>query len=1018
MPNQSPVQEVMIHPGMSEAVDARMLPLAPAARPRLVQNLRVRQGQRFEKRPGALTTSTEGLPTVGSACFVGEWNGVAVCGAVSDEKLTPYTNHDLYAHNGVASARWQWMGRYGACVPHRQFTVSARARALTTLEEGAVAVDGLLYVVSNDQSGAANYISVMEMTAEGTVLRTTGLASEDSPRLIWTGVLLLLITNAAGTVKIRTLNLTTYVFGAATNLPTAALATTTSIDASRLLGTNDWLLCYARTTTELLCLRLSGHSVVNSADVTTTSTPTLYSIAGKSGEKLFVVYADGAVAQFTRFDDDLTNASEVSIQSNSATEAWGTQFVLVRAYTSTYHFLLGGYDTSASTPTGLVTPFTYSTRYDVTGSPSSGWVTTKIWHFQPIAKPIALGDTASARAQVYCWCGSGQGSWAEVSQVRTVLLVFEQQLPWLAGLSYEHQHYINTIGRALGSVADLGDGRFATIIPWRDPGKFAGFDCAVFSLSLPATSVAQAHRFTETAGGSLLISGGILSDVTEAQERGNTYFLQENGFAHAPLVRPELAAGAGLTDATAYTYVACYRRIDEQGRVTRSPASAPVAVTTTTGNQQVTVYITTLGVSNRRSMAGETVVAEVYRAVNGGPYYYVGASTTVFVAAESISYTDAATDASIIDDDGTLDAEGAQPDAPSGARLLRVWGPRLGVVGWNEFEVQLSKYYRQDTGYEFVDDDAFRVRSPLPITALGWLDGAGVIFTKRKVLICTGDGPDDRGGGFFDEPRELAATVGADSPHVVEVPQGLIYKGAGTLWLLPRGFGPPQAIGDDIQETLASFPYLRSASRCSNPDDDVTHFVLASSDLPAATTKVAIWDNRLGAWSLDDIDGEVGAAGVVNGVFTWMLPSWDALADVPVRKLSTASTQDLTANGAASFIESRIGFGDWRPFGVTGWGNFRRLCVHLEAIASCIAKLDVSVDHGNAATVTKTFSAASGAKYIEYAFANDKGTALRVDLYDAQNSGQTAGVVWHGLSFEAIQGDGMRRVDGTSERFA
>jgi hypothetical protein len=1013
MAHSDKYQDVIIKPGMSEAIDARLLPMGT---PRLLQNVRTRTAARFEKRPGSLAMVTTGLPTVGSACFVGEWNGVAVCGVANDESLSGFDTLDLFAHNGVDSARWTWMGRYGACVPERQFTVAARANSAMYQDEGAVAVDGLLYVIYNDETGAGDDVQVVEMTPEGTRLRMTRVASEDSPRLINAGGTIRLITNSSGTIRIRALNLTTFAFGSPTDLPTAAAASSTTLDASPVgAGSNDWLLCYARTATKLLCLRISGAIVEASADVTTTDPPTRYSIAGSGdSEKVFVVYSDDAVAQYTAFDADLTNPAEYTIQTEGATETWAGQFVLVRTDVSEYHVLLGGYDDSATTPTALNTPFTYSARVTAAGVM---WTAFKVWHFQPITKPLRLG--ADDDSQVYCWCANGNASadWGDAIQTRFVLLVFEQTTAWLAGLSYEHQHRISA-GWA-GSIADLEDGRFAAILPWSDPGKFSGLDCAVFSLSLPSTSVAQAHRFTESAGGALLISGGILSDVSEPQTRASTSFLQENGFAHAPMLVLELAAGTELTDGEEYTYVARYRRIDALGRVQVSPASTPVSITTTTGNERVTVYITTLGVSNRRYAAGETVVAEVYRSWNGGPYYYVAASSSVFANDNSIDYLDSSSDASIVDDDGTLDVEGAQPDAPSGARLLRVWGPRLAVVGWNEREVQLSKYYRQDTGYEFVDDDAFRVRSPLPIVAIGCLDGVGVIFTQRRILICTGEGPDDRGMGYFDEPRELPAVVGADSPHVVEVAEGLIFKGAGTFWLLPRGFGPPQPIGDAVQDTLASYPYLRAAFRCSNADDDCTHFVLASSDLPAATTVVLVYDNRMGSWSRDDIAGEVGAAGQVDGNFTWLLPTWDAAADIPAREFSTAAFQDYTAAGASAFIERRIEFGDWRPAGIIGQARLGRIGILGEyggTVTPPTLEAVITVDGSAETARSYAMSGTAGSvAYREIVPTKQAGTAFQLSIYDAYNAGYVQTHAINALGIEIDTEPGLRR-PGDGER--
>jgi hypothetical protein len=243
-----------------------------------------------------------------------------------------------------------------------------------------------------------------------------------------------------------------------------------------------------------------------------------------------------------------------------------------------------------------------------------------------------------------------------------------------------------------------------------------------------------------------------------------------------------------------------------------------------------------------------------------------------------------------------------------------------------------------------------------------------------------------------------------------------MYKAAGTIWLLPRGFGAPAPVGDDIQGTLATYPYLRAAVLCANADDDCTHFVLATSDLPAATTIVAVWDNRLNAWSLDDIAGEVGAAGSVDGKFSWLLPSWTSANHQPARYLeaNSGTWYDRSATGTTSFIESRIGFGDWRPAGPLGWCRFNKLQIHGECADGFTLKLNVTVNAGSADaqvvyTKTSDFTTA-GQFYREHRPHPEQGNSWRFDIYDAELSGKTAGLVLHSLAFEAEEDPGLMRL--------
>jgi hypothetical protein len=61
--------EIQIRPGMSEATDSRMLPMHPQATPRLLQNLRFRQLNRAEKRPGTADLDTTDFPSAGYGCW-------------------------------------------------------------------------------------------------------------------------------------------------------------------------------------------------------------------------------------------------------------------------------------------------------------------------------------------------------------------------------------------------------------------------------------------------------------------------------------------------------------------------------------------------------------------------------------------------------------------------------------------------------------------------------------------------------------------------------------------------------------------------------------------------------------------------------------------------------------------------------------------------------------------------------------------------------------------------------------
>jgi hypothetical protein len=996
-------QDVLIKPGMDEAIDPRMLPMGTPSR---LENVRTRTAARFDKRPGTTALVATGLQPTGYAAWMGDWNGQPVA-AVEDARGIG-ASPQVYAYGG---GRWNDLGDHSHAVPLRRFGLAGGDNASLYKEMDATAANGLIYAAYVDIAAAELFVT--EATPEGTVLRTLQLPSERSPRLVWTGELLLLVTNASATVKVRTIDLTDFTTGAATNLATAANGSSTILDTyvpeSGAVG--PWLLCYATSSTNLKVIRLADHTITFQADITTTSTPDLYCVAGIEATSIVAAYADGQDAQATIFSWSLTGASEITLQTATGSEDFIFQFVMVPTDTDEYAVLMGGLDSAPK----LATPFTYWERFDTAGTQGGA---TKLWHFAPASKPMRVGPDGDA--SVYAWCTNGIGDWDDlaISQGRHVLVKFRNTAggPQVAGISYEHQARVSSGTVHVAGFADLGDGRYAVPLSWGDPGKFCGVDCAVFTLAGPETSVSMAHRHTENSGGALFVSGAALGDVSEPPH-SHAYMIAENNFAHAPMVSITLATGGSMTAGQAYRYLACFRRIDGLGRVTRSAGSIVATGVVATGTYtKVNAFITTLGVSNRWGLAGEPVVAELYRSWDGGPFYYHSATTSVEPSTTGIVLVaDTSSDLSLIDDDGTFDDTGAQNEPPSGARLIKTWGTRMAAVGWREDTVQVSKTYRSDTTWDFTDDDAFRVRVPDPITALGWMDGAGVIFTAKTPYIVTGDGPDDRGNGFFSDPRPLPTVCGADSPHVVETNEGLMYRGGGTIWLMPRGFGPPVPVGDAIQNTLTDYPYLRAAFRAVNTDDDCTHFVLASSDLPAATTLVAVYDNRYGSWSLDDIAGEVGAAAAVDGEFHWMLPSWDVLTDLPVRQFDISSFKDLTEQGAATFIRRTIEMGDWRPNGVMGQGRLCRVGVLAESSAApsgFAPKLNAVVTVDGSAETVRQFSmdAADGTGlFREIVPTTQAGTAHQLTIYDSPVSGFQPTHAINSFGIETEQQPGMRR---------
>jgi hypothetical protein len=1019
----SEIIELKIRPGMSEARDSRMLPTKPdpdggmQVTPRVIQNLRFRQLDRAEKRPGTSARSTSGLPSTGTSLWMRSWNGLdAVC--IEDTIDSPgQLARTLYVRSG--SGRWDPAGRTTCVVPERRTGLTmddgmVAGAGITGLT--AVAIDGVVYAAWTETAGTAH---ICAMDPGGTILRDSTLTSAGAPRLVYDGTTLYIVYRNGGNVHVRSINTGSLATSGATTIGAAVGA----MDVAPMEGAATWLIAYPETATEIRVRVMTGTTSTHSATITTTSQATFVSVAGQSGNKVMVPYVDGTAAEVTSFSDTLTGANNATLQTAAGNEVWTCQSGIVRTGSNEWHVIYGGTDQSASP--AIQVWMMYHAR--ISGTPAATDGPYKTFRFLPCSKPFPTGASGTRRVSVVAHDADTAGFTVQSSHVILDLetLSTSAVTQHLSAISYEHQPWFSSNTKATNpEVASLGSGRYVCPIVWFEPtgssanAAIGGVDALVFRSAASSDSMAWANRTTAEVGGAMLVSGGAL-----VEHCGSGFSLQgfaiENGFANDPVTQVLAAAGGSLTADQVYSYKVVYVWLDPLGnRVHQSAPSPADTVTPSGGNLTVTVRVACLGCSGRFSTSSGVVIAKVYRSWDGGPYYNVGNTTSVVGSALSVTYTDAAADTTVEAFEPLYTDGGLLPnDPPSGARLIAVGGSRVFTVGWKERVVECSKQLRSDTPAEFSDSATLRITHREPLTALGWMDGTLVAFSANTIYVTVGDGPNGQGQGQqFSDPRQLPATVGADSPHVVEVHQGLIFKGAGTLWLLPRGFGPPLPVGDDIQETLGSFPYLRSAFRCANADDDCTHFVLAAADTAAAATKVAIWDNRLGGWSLDDVDGKVGAAGEVNGKFTWFLPTWDTTADLPTRQFSAATTEDLTADGAASWIESRVGFGTFHPFGVFGIGTVRSMSLFGEIAGSCVVKLDTSYDHASASTATIT-RGTTGACYLQHQLETRTRSAFRFDWYDAENSGKTAGLVLHSIALEVDKLPGPKPINPNQDRF-
>lgn len=1029
------VLNIPVLPGMRQDVDDALL---PAGTPRYLQNVRCYQQGRLDKRPGTRLISNTNLPG-----HRGNWltsqGRRAVVGTQDNGFLRLVYEIGCQEAAGDVS-EWTSMGAHGAIVPVRRFGTSPQAS--TGLKHiSNVRVGSLLYVSYTEAVSPGTTTHLQVVALDGAVLRATTLSNATNSRLLYINGVVYIVyrdPSSAGSddIKVAAVNQDDASVGTPITLETAG---GNDFDVSPLEGSStDWLLASATSATTITVRRITATTSIANTNITTVGAPELVGIIGDTTTgRILVGWVEGTtdVKVSVRNSTTLALVATTTLDTKDVNETYRYQLSFVRVYAGTSWLVLWGGEETSSAPTLNHGFFSYC-RISNAGVASSVSIVT---NFGLASKPFTNTDPDVERGSTYVWAHTQGDATKWRTQAAHFLLELDSAgtaSTWnaasLSAVSYEHVATYSpstSFMSQLPTVESFGSGVYATPLNWQDPGGLSGVDVAVFTAATRQDSVRAAHRFAAERSGALVVSGGCMYEHTGARSPVRAGFIVENGFAYDPELAVALRATGSLTSGQLYSWRAVYRWTDALGRIHRSAPSDPVTATPSGGNLSVTVRAPIIRASGRLNAQIVEPRVELYRSWLGGPYYYVTSEDAGLSFANSVAIVDSFADSSIEANPALYTDQGIMPtDPPSGARLWCDGGTRVFCVGWRENVVQFSKLLIPTAPIEFVDDDIFRIFLPEPINAIWWLDGALVIFCRNGVYTVTGDGPSDQGVGQYSEPRRLPIAVSCDDARsLVEVPQGLMYKGGGTIWLMPRGFAPPVPVGDAIARYLESYPYVVSAALTYTSGSEGTarsvHFVIAPGDTDAAGSPVvAVYDLELGSWSIDQIGGPaIGAAAAIDGEFWWVASSWSSPigSDRPVRRYSQNEFQDYDAVGASLWIESRVELGYIRPFGLLGWGRVPRVQLFGYVPGVCSLTLSGTINDFPFASATHEFTSVPlFASYLEHSFENTPCNSLQLNLTDALSTIPTAGYSIRGIAIELQPELGLRRTrtDGT-ERF-
>ncbi len=996
-----------VQPWMSQAADAANSE-PPALR--LVRNGRFRRLGQVAKRSG-LTTANQNVATnspalEGMPMLIGDFNGRQVL--VAGDGL-------LYARSND-SVSWTAQDRIPTFVPSRAQELP-RDDVDGPPKSPSIAATTFGDVLVGWNNGNDTVLGLYD--SSGTKRWAETLPGEFEPKIITAAFLtmLVVITRSGTTLNARIFDTNALTLGAPTAIGTLN-ATTDNWDANGY-SSSYFALAYrdGATQARVELWRFSNLTLFASAAFTINNQRIMPAVWGQDPENIYVAWWDPQATRSVKAR--VCNASLALTSGGTVTLGDSVGFavkpVIARRNATSAHIIWGGNSTSGDEVTRHRT---------LTNAGVLGANTSEIRNVHVVSEPFV-----STEETVTLWVRQANAAFVRCRYVLVTLRLdsfgLMQAQPELHTDAGWVPHVQTFEDEPSAQTALLGNGDWATVVLRRirgELGSSAVNNVGVVMLRFRGAYTARdaqrsgidAQRVYHVTGGQLIEHMGSAYD--ESLD-GDLFSGVENNFLQPPVIENATAvAGGSLTSGATYQYCCVFEGLDPAGRRSRSLPSNIATVSPSGGNLTGSLVVTTCGVTGRKQKDSWLPVAmHIYRTTGNGSIFYRVSSDVTAPNALANSAQQTVTDAlgdSSINTRETLYVQREAGNYPCPSHRFAVQGGGRMFVGglWDETLIACSKPFVPDEPVQFVEDNAFRILSPVPVTALGWLDGALVIFGERSIYVVSGDGPDRQGNGAFRTPQRIPGDVGCtDWRTVREVPQGLLFQSSRGFHLLPRGFGAP-VFQADIQDVLGDGYYVCfGAARHEErrPGESTLSYLLARGDSPAQG------ENLLLTYNLDS--GKWVSVDAFNEEDPYVcIGSWQGQVALAASTIEGTVENLVYAFGATEpgrHVETHVLTGQFHPFGFGGFGRVQEVVVHGEyrAIAwlGIRLKVDGHVTHELTPSASTRINAVNGVSlsqgdkfYFRWRPPRCQGNTFEVEVWDAEDTG--IGSPSEGLWFNGI----------------
>lgn len=992
--------------GQNESIDPR---LAPPDVHRIAQNVRWRKDGRPAKRFGLTALTTTGLDAgLGYASqnvnAIDTWNTTPVLALGSGVRTL--------CNGAWSPIRYSGFGELAHWGPGERNIIARDERSVLRNVTSGVCGG---YVVNAWDDNTQLYFSVTLASDGSTVIPPAAVAGGTYPRIVGTTNFLYIIYRSGTNINLFTFDPATLGLSAVASPGT--LNTSGSLLDACARGT-DFVLAYqsaASTITVKLLSAIAAPVVTQSQNASLGHNGVaLIGVVSDSTNSVFLSTLDNsAVLNAFVWNNALTAITGISVIETDTNNNSQPGLVLLSA--GICRVVWGG--NVAATETG----YTRTAAIDTAGAIIGGIST--YFGANHASKPF-LGPANSATAEdgAYVWVHT-HNSTQEAGGNRKWDTQRTYYLMQVGGVTLRRQmHTPNVVASApatfqhLSDVVSLGFGA-GHLVPLPNAIRFGnGFAAAYGFDSVTFHSIFENQRYaardTAKAGRALQFTGGSLYELNG--------FAEETGFSNFPVVESVTGGGGGaMPAATDYLYRAVYEYLDLQGRRHRSAPSDPFAYNSG-ANTSATLVMKPLIADTH--FPGGAVSLHVYRTLGGqGTYHRVtpatgaplGGTPAGAISVATVSFADTMSDTTaggqefIYTDGGVADNTLAPPSTFATVCAGRVWlGGQL-----DRNVVTASKLLAEGEPTQFSDLDAFSVFLPQKCTGIASLDGTVVAFARERIYLIQGEGPNDQGVGQFSPPGELPTDVGCvDWRSVVETSIGIFFQSKRGIFLLPRGFNTPAFVGAEVEDTLRAYPIVLSATLVSSQANQgqatlgeiTVRFVVATDEAAQSptATKVLVYDVRTGGWSVD-------VAFTANAYS--LCGTWNDTFVVPKTSIGLASLASISVEDPATFaedatfIQTQLGTGDIRPFGVGGYGQFNKVLLLGEYRGNASLLVSVSVDGADADTYTFAVTSSDApdrSVYLDITPKIQKGCSISVNVIDA-NGAPTEGFIMQALFIES-----------------